>query len=425
MAPKRSQIAASPDASQPSTAPRLCDRGAEYQPISPSLTKRRLETPWPPDAPDSSAPLSGPRPPHGPVSRGCRNCMAANREVPHPVYSEIPGKRYFPSTRLGYVEWLRRCGPPLPDAAAVAAEESALETRRSSMGSAKSSARSARLSGGRLVQQYPQLRTPGRKKIYLGKLPTPLTPTRCAPSARGTIRKPPDPAPIGIDRASRYSCGRCKQSFEYCYRPMNMPSGNGFYRPLTDGPSFRQWVNRRIECRGKPPLNSEALDACCRERGNSHKTPSINAKEFRNARRGPIARVSTQGAFKRPAGGNPPSGMVTTMSLRYPEFARTGEPGGTPTPSPLRKVSESIGRSERPVGLSATRGRAARGGRRGSVNLGAPPHHSAFCRMGRPPLRGRPRTPVRWGKNTLRAPACSYRCGLYRPISGIKNPHPP
>ena len=97
-APMGSQITASPDASHPSTASRWFDRIAGSPPISPNLPKRRIAIPGPPDAPERSSPLSTHRPPRGAVSRGCEICMAAYSEVSHPWHSEIPGKRYCPSS---------------------------------------------------------------------------------------------------------------------------------------------------------------------------------------------------------------------------------------------------------------------------------------------------------------------------------------
>ena len=80
--PKGSQIAASPDASQPSTAPRLFDRCAESPPIAPASPKRRPRNPLATRrARVEFAPFRPPRPPRGPVSRGCENCRAAYSEV--------------------------------------------------------------------------------------------------------------------------------------------------------------------------------------------------------------------------------------------------------------------------------------------------------------------------------------------------------
>ena len=320
------QVTASPAASLPSAASSQVDRVEESPSCPQNLKKRRIDIPGPPGATERIPPLVSTQPPRGALSRGCKTCKAAFSDVFHPGHSKVPGKRYCPSSGVGYVEWLRRCGLPLAEASDVAAEEASLETRRRSWGSAKPRAANARLSKQKVDAVAPPTSNDREKSdISIETADNPAPEPVRARSAEAPSSGPPPTAPQGGARASNYSCGRCNRSFEDWYHPTHRASGKGFYCPLTDGPSFGQWVNLRLLSIGKPALNAEELDAGCRERENSHKRPAVNAKESCSDCRAPLARTFHAGCPQAPGWRHCPERDGDYADSALAEIRRRGE----------------------------------------------------------------------------------------------------
>ena len=233
----------------------------------------------------SMAPLGAP-------PRGCKICSAAYADVFHPSHARLPGKRHCPNAGIGYVDWLRRSGLSVPDAAAAAEEEERLASRRADWekGNCKRPNRpGADVNVGESV--LPSSAPRKRRRVARETTDEPPCHTEGAQGSPDQIPVPPATPSLGRDDGASYACARCSRSFDDWYHPTHRPSGKGFYCPLTEGCSFGEWVNRRLRSMGKPSLDAAELDEGVRAKENTRSRPALNGREFCLKCRKPLAQT--------------------------------------------------------------------------------------------------------------------------------------